>query len=98
MDALRFATSFLLLHLRLEGLELLLLFPYGLQENSEGVERSSKGPAYIMQCQLLILLPFTPSSQSLTTLFVVLKVFFFLCVIFCLDSEEIVVSDHLVTM
>jgi hypothetical protein len=44
----------------LKDLKLLLLFPYGLQDNSEGVERSSKGPAYIMQCRLLILLPFTP--------------------------------------
>jgi hypothetical protein len=86
MDALRFAASFLLLHLRLEGLEVVTTVSIWPPRQFQKVERSSKGPAYIMQSRLLILLPFPPSSQSLATIFVVLKVLLFMCVIFCLDS------------
>ncbi len=60
MDALRFAASFLLLHLRLEGLEVVTTISIWPPRQFRRVERSSKGPAYIMQNRLLILLPFTP--------------------------------------
>ncbi len=42
------------------------------------------GARHNVGCSSSFLLP--PSSQSLATIFVVLKVLFFLCVIFCLDS------------
>jgi hypothetical protein len=60
MDALRFAASFLLLHLRLEGLEVVTNVSIWPPRQFQKVERSSKGPAYIMQSRLFILLPFTP--------------------------------------
>ncbi len=60
MDALRFAASFLLLHLRLEGLEVVTTVSIWPPRQFRRVERSLKGPAYIMQSRVLVLLPFTP--------------------------------------
>ncbi len=59
MDALRFVASFLLFHLRLEGLEVVTTVSIWPPRQFRRVERSSKGPAYIMQSQVFILLPFT---------------------------------------
>jgi hypothetical protein len=49
MDALRFAALFLLLHLRLEGLEIVTIVSIWPPRQFRKVERSSKGPTYIMQ-------------------------------------------------